>query len=221
MEHCCVCIASHLTMRLRIAIVPQISTPREEGVEVEIVTLPPPPIAEKKQELPQQFLLPENKETVQPDKPEENATRPIVPQTARPNDETPAMVKPSRMLSEKVPADRRSRKARQALALLTPGDQIEQLCNLEAMAQVGAWSKDLQPDRVIAYAMADPNMTANAFSAEGAALHSKREWYRLRFKCELTPDQKKVAGFEFLVGERIPKKDWAEHSLPDEDGSLD
>ena len=69
--------------------------------------------------------------------------------------------------------------------------------------------------------MADPNMTAHAFSAEGAALHSKREWYRHRFKCKLTPDQKKVTGFEFQVGERIPGKDWAEHGLPDEDGSLD
>ncbi|UXN58760.1 DUF930 domain-containing protein [Phyllobacterium zundukense] len=187
---------------------------------MEIVTLPPPPITEQKQELPSQLPLPEKREAV-PDKPEEKAATPIVPQEPQPHDQTPTMVKPSRMLSEKVLADPRSRKARKELAALAPGDQIEQLCNLEAMAQISAWSKDFQPDRVIAYAMADPNMTANAFSAEGAALHSKREWYRLRFKCELTPDHKKVAGFEFLMGERIPKKDWAEHSLPDDDGPLD
>ncbi|RVM04670.1 DUF930 domain-containing protein [Sinorhizobium meliloti] len=131
------------------------------------------------------------------------------------------MVKPSRMLSEKVLADPRSRKARKELAALAPADQVEQLCGLEALAQVGAWSKELRPDRVVAYATADPKMVGNAFSAEGAALHSKRDWFRLQFKCELTPDRKKVAAFEFLIGDPIPRKDWADHSLPDEGGSLD
>jgi len=112
------------------------------------------------------------------------------------------MVKPSRMLSEKVLADPRSRKARKELAALASADQIEQLCGLEAMAQVGAWSKELRPDRVVAYAMADPKMEGNAFSADGAALHSKRDWFKIQFRCE-------------------PRKDWADLSLPDEGGSLD
>lgn len=199
---------------------PKISSPQEEGVEVEIVTLPPPPNAEQQSELPRQPSLPERTEVV-PDKTEERATTPIVPQEPQPQVEAPTMVKPSRMLSEEVLADPRSRKARQALTLLTPGDQIEQLCNLEAMAQVGAWSKEFQPDRVIAYALANPNLTASVFSAVGAALYSKREWYRLRFKCELTPDHNRVAGFEFLVGDPIPKEDWAEYNLPEDDGSFD
>ncbi|MHC1551218.1 DUF930 domain-containing protein [Phyllobacterium sp. K27] len=156
-----------------------------------------------------------------PDKLEENAATPTVPQEPQPHDETRAMVKPSHMLSEKILADPRSRKSRRELATLASGDQIEQLCNLEAMAQVGAWSKEFRPERVIAYALANPNLTASTFSAEGAALHSKRESYRLRFKCELTPDHKKVAAFEFLVGDPIPKEDWTEYNLPDEDGSLD
>ncbi len=69
--------------------------------------------------------------------------------------------------------------------------------------------------------MEDPKMVGAAFSADGAALHSKRDWYRLQFKCELTPDHKKVAAFEFLVGDPIPRTEWAEHSLPDEGRSLD
>jgi hypothetical protein len=44
------------------------------------------------------------------------------------------------------------------------------------MAQVGVWGKALRPDRLIAYAMVDPKMVGNAFSADGAALHSKRDW---------------------------------------------
>lgn len=105
--------------------------------------------------------------------------------------------------------------------MLAPTDQIEQLCNLEAMAQVGVWSKDHRPDRVVAYAMADPKLSGNTFSADGAALHSKRDWFKLRFRCDLTPDHKKVAAFEFLMGEPIPRKEWEEHNLPNESGSLD
>lgn len=159
-------------------------------------------------------------DTIPAEKSEEHVAL-TVPREVQQQDDTPAMVKPSRMLSEKVLADPRSRKAKQELAALTPADQVEQLCGLEAMAQVGAWSKELLPDRVIAYAMADPKLIGNVFSANGAALHSKRDWYVLKFRCELNPDHKKVAAFEFLVGKPIPKKDWSEHSLPDEDGSLE
>ncbi|WP_429923248.1 DUF930 domain-containing protein [Agrobacterium vitis] len=192
----------------------QLSLPQEEIVEVEIVNLPPPS-SEKKYEPSRQPPLAAQDDAVSVGKSEGKVT-PTVPQEIRSQDDTPAMVKPSRMLSEKVLDDPRSRKARKELAALAPADQVEQLCGLEAMAQVGAWSKELRPDRVVAYAMADPKMVGNAFAADGAAIHSKKDWYALKFKCELTPDHKKVAAFEFLVGEPIPKKDWSEHSLPDE-----
>lgn len=131
------------------------------------------------------------------------------------------MVKPSRMLSQKVLADPRSRKARQELATLAPDERIIQLCNVEAMAQVAAWSKELKPDRVVAYAMADPQILGAALTADGAALHSKHDWYRLRFQCDLTPDHQKVVAFQFLVGAPIPKKEWRDHSLPADSDSLD
>lgn len=197
----------------------QMPLPQEDSIEVEIVNLPPPVLQEKHEPARQQPLAAQE-DAVSAGKSEEKAT-PTVPQEAEPQDETPAMVKPSRMLSEQVLDDPRSRKARKELAALAPADQVEQLCGLEAMAQVGVWSKDLRPDRLVAYAMADPKMVGNAFSADGAALHSKRAWYALKFKCELTPDHKKVAAFEFLVGEPIPQEEWGEHSLPDESGSLD
>ncbi|MET0172458.1 MAG: DUF930 domain-containing protein [Agrobacterium vaccinii] len=130
-------------------------------------------------------------------------------------------VKPTRMLSEDVLADRRSTQTREALKQLAPADQIEQLCNLEAMAQVGAWSEELKPDRVVAYAMSDPKLSGSAFVAEGAAIHSERDWYRLQFKCQLAVDKTKVAAFEFLLGDSIPREIWGEHNLPDEDGASD
>jgi hypothetical protein len=125
------------------------------------------------------------------------------------------------MLSEGILADRHSREAKLALSQLAPAEQVEQLCNLEAMAQVGQWSKDFLPDRVVAYAMADTKLEGNSFSADGAAVHSKQDWYNIQFKCDLTPDHKKVEAFEFTVGDPIPKEKWSEHSLPDEDVSFD
>ncbi|WEO70639.1 DUF930 domain-containing protein [Agrobacterium vitis] len=179
-----------------------------------------PPNSEEKHEPARPPPLAVQEDAVPVGKSEQQAT-PTVLQEIQAQDDTSAMVKPSRMLSEKVLDDPRSRKARKELATLAPADQVEQLCGLEAMAQVGAWSKELRPDRVVAYAMADPKMVGSAFSADGAALHSKKDWYTLKFKCELTPDHKKVAAFEFLVGDPIPKNEWGEHSLPDESGSLD
>lgn len=197
----------------------QLPSPQEESVEVEIVNLPPPS-SDEKQEPAHQPPLAAQEDTIPAEKSEEHAT-PTVPQEVQPQDDTPAMVKPSRMLSEGVLGDPRSWGARKELAALAPADQVEQLCGLEAMAQVGVWSKKLLPDRVVAYAMADPKMVGNEFSADGAALHSKRDWYNIKFRCELTPDHKKVAAFEFLMGEPIPKEDWVEHNLPDENSSFD
>jgi hypothetical protein len=197
----------------------RLPVPQEESVQVEIVSLPPPKVEDGRKQVPQPRVS--TKEDAGLGSKSEQYVTPSVPQAVQPTDGAPAMVKPSRMLSETVLDDPRSRNTRQILAALAPVDQVEQICGLEAMAQVGAWSEELRPDRVVAYAMADPKLQGNAFSADGAALHSKRDWYQLKFKCELTPDHKKVAAFQFLIGDPIPKKDWEEHHLPDEDGSLD
>jgi hypothetical protein len=130
-------------------------------------------------------------------------------------------VKPTQMLSQEVLADRRSSQTRAALSQLAPAEQVEQLCNLEAMAQVGQWNRRLQPDRLVAYAMGDTAFSENSFVADGAAVHSEQAWYRLHYRCDLSFDHKKVVAFEFVMGDAIPKSDWSEHNLPDESGSLD
>lgn len=199
----------------------QISAPQEESVDVEIVDLPPPTPEQTLQSLPQVPLSKTGK-AVSADKPEPEIATPINPQQAEPSEKgASTRVKPTRMLSEGILADRHSREAKLALSQLAPAEQVEQLCNLEAMAQVGQWSKDFLPDRVVAYAMADTKLEGNFFFADGAAVHSKQDWYNIQFKCDLTPDHKKVEDFEFTVGDPIPKEDWSEHSLPDEDVSFD
>lgn len=117
--------------------------------------------------------------------------------------------------SESVLANPRSRGTREALKTLEASERVEQLCNLEAMSQIHAWKAEFEPDRVVAFAMAGTKLTKTALEAEGAAFRSRKQWYGLRFRCEMTANGK-VAGFQFRVGEAIPRSEWATHDLPPE-----
>ncbi|WP_186417888.1 DUF930 domain-containing protein [Bosea sp. CS1GBMeth4] len=117
--------------------------------------------------------------------------------------------------SESVLANPRSRGTREALKTLDAAERIEQLCNLEAMSQIHAWKAEFEPDRVVAYAMAGTKLSKTILEAEGAAFRSRKQWYGLRFRCEMAADGK-VTGFQFRVGEAIPRSEWAAHDLPPE-----
>lgn len=129
--------------------------------------------------------------------------------------EQSTMIRPSGMLSAAVLADPRSRQARTALRQLSAFDRREQLCNLEAMEQIHAWRATFEPERLVAYAMADTSIAGNTVLAEGAAFRSARQWYNLKYRCEVTPDLTQVTAFEFLVGDPIPREDWEAHYLPE------
>jgi len=92
--------------------------------------------------------------------------------------------------------------------------RLEQLCNLEAMAQIARAYPDLRPDRVIAYARADTTTKDDLLSAAGAAFHSGRDWINLSFTCRASRDRTTMIAFEFEVGEPIPRSDWTALNLP-------
>jgi hypothetical protein len=125
--------------------------------------------------------------------------------------ETPTMVRPRRMFSEIALADPRSRKAREQLRILAADERIVQLCNIEAMEQVHAWKAAFRPEAVVAYAMQQLRMQGGSIVADGAAFYSERNWYRLRFECDVQVD--KVVSFAFSVGETIPRSQWEAHHL--------
>jgi hypothetical protein len=181
-------------------------------VDVEIVRLP----AEETERLPDlhpSAVSPDPKPIASTHGPGDASTRPEQLVSAN---GAAARVKPRSMLSESVLADDRSSETRKVLSQLAPAEQVEQLCNLEAMAQVGAWSRSLLPDRVVAYATANTQFVGRSFLAEGAALHSGDDWYRLQFKCDLAVNALKVVAFEFLLGDVIPEPSWQEFGLPSE-----
>jgi hypothetical protein len=88
------------------------------------------------------------------------------------------------------------------------------LCGIEAMAQIAEWDKQFQPDRVVAYAMADLKVSGGTIIADGAAFRSRQRWYKLKFRCDIVPGRDEVRAFEFAVGEPVPRIAWERYGLP-------
>jgi hypothetical protein len=213
----------HIVLVAALLLAPAVSLPPfppEESVAVEIITLPPPG-------RPIESTIVEK--TLVPSKPVEAAAVPLksdaaavptpaAPQTVQPSD---LAVHATQFFSDNVLANPRSKGVRTALAHLSPDERIVQLCNIEAMAQVHKWRTSLQPDNLVAYALADPKVSAHGITANGGAFRAKKHWYGLRFKCDTTVDLKRVAAFDFTVGAEIPKAEWSRHYLTVDDGAAE
>ena len=196
-------LALHGLLLIVLAFLPPVEplvSPAERSIEVEIVTLPAQPQAEPGAAVPARV-------------PETPSLPPTVAPAATPAPAAPTMVRPTQLLSAATLADPRSREAAQTLSQLAPDDRIEQLCDTEAMDQLHAWRKDIEPDRLIAYAMAQTRLDGTLLQADGAAFRSRRQWYKLKFRCAVTADFAKVASFEFLAGEPVPRNQWSSHNL--------
>lgn len=207
-------------LALLLAVTPRRQAPSsEDSVTVDVLT-------------PQQFeaasrpSVPETQADALNDAPSRLSSESSVPDfTKLPTDRRrPAesvTVRATRLQSAKVLADPRSAKARKALQRLAPLERIVQLCNIEAMEQIHIWKTAFRPDFLVAYAMADIELSGQKLKADGGAFRSKRLWYNIGFTCEVTPDLKQVVSFAFAVGTEIPESDWAGHNLSADDGPAD
>ncbi|WP_246675146.1 DUF930 domain-containing protein [Mesorhizobium sp. B2-3-4] len=177
--------------------------PEEERVSVDILT-------------PQQFEA-----STRPPPPPVEVTAPApmpaapapAPVTSRPP-AVPAMIRPTQMLSARTLADPRSKQAHADLKTFASDERMVQLCNLEAMDQIRQWRADFQPERVVPYATAEEKIAGTTIAADGAAFRSRKNWYSLKFKCQLAHDGESVIGFEFLVGDPVARDKWDELGLP-------
>ncbi|MFC2249452.1 DUF930 domain-containing protein [Labrys portucalensis] len=187
--------------------------PPENSIEVEFVAEIPKPAAPA----PQPPALPARPQAQDPTAesvPQEGA-RPPRPSEALPP--PPAMIQARKMLSDLALADPRSRQARKMLPLLGRDERMEQLCNIEAMAQLRVWNHDLEPDLTIAYARAETRMGDAGITADGAAFRSRKQWFALKYRCDLAADLARVSAFAFQAGATIPRKDWERFNLPASD----
>jgi hypothetical protein len=119
----------------------------------------------------------------------------------------------AQMLSAAALVDPRNKSIAPKLAHVEPKTAREQICDLEAILQIGRIEADFAPDAVVAYAMAETRSSADLIVADGAAFRSRGRWYNLKFKCRISERLQRVLAFEFAVGEAVPRADWSAHAL--------
>lgn len=138
------------------------------------------------------------------------------PPTDRPRPAANGQITATEYFAAAVLDDPRNRGTRKKLATLGSDERLIQLCNIEAMEQLKHWKAGFVPDHVVAYATADPSMTATAIKAPGAAVHAGGNWYSLSFNCTSKADLQSVAAFDFKLGRPIPREEWEQDSLPEQ-----
>jgi len=146
----------------------------------------------------------------------ETIRQPSAPAARAPRSPTGARVTASEYFAAAVLDAPRNRKTRQKLAALGSDERLIQLCNIEAMEQLKRWKAGFVADHVVAYATADPSLTATSIEAPGAAVHAGGQWYRLSFTCTATADFGRVAAFAFTLGRPIPHEQWEQDNLPEQ-----
>ncbi|MGO6671153.1 DUF930 domain-containing protein [Rhizobium leguminosarum] len=200
----------------------------DDGLSVEIV---PQAVESLKMPEPAKTPLPEEAKP-EAAKPEAQPAAPVAsnpPAAAMPSaapitlpvPKPAEFVEARQLFSDKVLADPRSRRAREALRGLDGSERNLQLCDLEALEQVRRTQPAMAPDALAPYAMAAEKVSGNRVEVKGGAFRSKRKWYNIQFKCELDAGSGKIVSFAFLVGDAIPQGEWQEHNLVADDGAAD
>ena len=118
------------------------------------------------------------------------------------------------MLSGAEISDPKHKLLKAKLGQLESGTRAVQICGLEAILQITRSALQYHPETVVAYAMADVVMKGELLVANGAAFQSDGNWFNLSFRCRVSPRSQIVKGFEFAIGNAIPKEEWGTHGLP-------
>jgi hypothetical protein len=100
-----------------------------------------------------------------------------------------------------------------SLQKLDPATRLEQICDYTAMMQIRKDDKNYRPDRALANAMADANVSNDTIKAPAGAFRSSGKWYRLTYSCTASPDHLKVISFRYTIGPEIPETQWAAYGL--------
>lgn len=108
-------------------------------------------------------------------------------------------------------------RVRQGLRNFADSERLIQICNVEALEQIRRAAPDVDPDTMVAYAMADLLYNGMTLTARGGAYRSRRKWFNVSFTCTAAPGYEAVAAFQFKLGDPIPEGEWEEHFLNAED----
>lgn len=118
-------------------------------------------------------------------------------------------------------ADPANAALRRVFGTLGSDEQLIQLCNMEALEQLGRRLGPPRPDTVVGYAFGDMDVSGSHLVAQGGAYRRQRLWYRLQYDCTAAPDRGAVTAFAFTPGPAVPQSAWDEHFLNADDEGLD
>ncbi|MCM2291883.1 DUF930 domain-containing protein [Allorhizobium sp. BGMRC 0089] len=99
------------------------------------------------------------------------------------------------------------------LKALSPGERLEQRCDMEAMSRIAKDNKTFRPDKVIAYTFSQTHASGNKLSAPGAVFRSREEWYHLKYSCETGNQHLDIKHFTYQIGPMVPKSKWKQYYL--------
>jgi hypothetical protein len=99
------------------------------------------------------------------------------------------------------------------LKTLDPEARFEQICDLEALKQIGKDGKIYKPERTIVSALSTPKVAAATMTGTGGAFKSKGQWFQFSFTCRTSPDHMSILAFSYQIGEPIPPEKWEPHGL--------
>jgi hypothetical protein len=199
----------HLALLRWLAVYSQPPAPRPPSPETEIALLSASDIDSQKTPAPKNDAAPPAPKMA----PETQARLPPADDERR-EERSEVWAQSRVILSSQELADPRNRKTAEVLKRLEPQTRLQQLCNLEAILQINRQYEEYAVDFVIAYAREAVVRKGDALIARGAAFHSNGRWYNLAFECQLSADQRDVAGLKFKLGDTIPGDQWADLNLP-------
>jgi len=131
------------------------------------------------------------------------------------------MVRATDFYAARILADPANAEVRRNFGQLASSEQLVQLCNIEALEQLGRAQAGTKPDAVVGYAFGDLEVEGDTLVADGGAYRRQGKWFKLRFDCTARPDMTSVAAFDYALGGAIPRSQWEEHFLNADDEGLE
>ncbi|WP_168990582.1 DUF930 domain-containing protein [Aureimonas flava] len=121
----------------------------------------------------------------------------------------------SLLLSIAAPAHALSAREIAEMKQLTPTDRMIQVCFLKLEDRISKETRYRRVDRIVMDAFSRGKVAGRTVRAAGAAFRDRGNWFKLRFRCSVTPDRLHVETVEYQIVSRkpVPRGEWEDHWL--------
>lgn len=118
----------------------------------------------------------------------------------------PLLTHPAQALSARETAEMKQ---------LAPVDRMIQVCYLKLEDRIARETRYRQIDRVVMDAFSRGKIKDRTVKASGAAFRNRGNWFKLRFRCAVTPDRLHTESLEYEIvsAEPIARDEWKRHRL--------